>query len=204
MKIMIRLAVCFYMTFTLVLGCLVALFLLRLIPLPDVTGFLSDLYQDAQLRMVGGIVVGVILCLNYIFSRAIMSQQQKGKMIAFDNPSGRVSVSLSAMEDLVKREIASLPEVKEVRSVISAGRKGLEISARLVLNADVNIPEMTSGLQDMVKSKIQDTIGIEEPVVVKVEVVKINPDSPKRRRQKDKEKVPTEREPAVPFHGYRA
>ena len=115
------------------------------------------------------------------------------------------SVSLTAMEDLVRRAISMVPEVKDVRSSITAGKKGLSINSRLVLNADVNIPEMTSRLQDLVKRKIQDTIGIEETVVVRVHIVKITPEGKARRhKHKDKEEKEQTSEPTVPFQGYRA
>jgi uncharacterized alkaline shock family protein YloU len=192
------------MMVVLVIGCLGGLFVLNLFPLADVTNLLSRIYSDLQWRTIIGICVAVVLVLNYIFERVLLSQQQKGRMIAFDNPSGRVSISVDALEDLVKREILSVSEVKEVRSsIMMAGRKGLEIDARLVLNSDVNIPEITANLQEMVKTKIQDTIGVEETIVVKVEVVKIVADSAKKR-SKEKDKTPPPSEPAVPFHGYRA
>ena len=90
-----------------------------------------------------------------------------------------------------------------MRASIAAGRKGLDISSRLVLNTDVNIPEMTSNLQELVKRKIQDTIGIEEAVVVQVHVTKIVAEGGKSRRMKEKEKDSLP-DASVPFQGYRA
>jgi hypothetical protein len=204
MKFVIRLAVLFYMVLVLVIGCFWGLFVLKLIPLQDVIDLLSRVYGDMQLRILSGILITIFLILNYIFERVLLSQQQKGRMIAFDNPSGRVSISVDALEDLVKREILSVGEVKEVRSsFIMAGRKGMEIDARLVLNSDVNIPEVTARLQEMIKAKIQDTIGVEETIVVKIEVAKIVVDSGKKRA-KEKEKTPPPAGSAVPFQGYRA
>ena len=108
------------------------------------------------------------------------------------------------MEDLVKRVIAGVPEVKEVRSSITAGKRGLNVEARIILNKDVNIPEMTSRLQEVVKRKVQNTIGLEEEVVVRVHVFKIIP-SHKAKQNKPKEEDDAEVEDnAVPFQGYRA
>jgi uncharacterized alkaline shock family protein YloU len=202
MKVTVRLAVLFYMTTMLFIGCFTVLFVSNLIPFQDVMNTLQYIYYDENMRGVFGIVAAGMLLINYIFARSISGNQERGKTIAFDNPAGRVSVSLVAMEDLVRRVIARVPEVKEVRSSITAGKKGLSINSRLVLNADVNIPEMTSRLQDLVKRKIQDTIGIEETVVVRVHIVKIIPDN-KARRHKEKEENETPPEPTVPFQGYR-
>lgn len=203
MKLVIRLGVLFYMMLILFLGCFMVLFVLNIVHLQGVLDLLTEVYENLEVRSIVGAVGLFILLNNYVFARAILSQQQRGKMIAFDNPGGRVSVSLAALEDLVRREMARAPEVKEVRCTVFAARKAIEINARLILNADVNIPEMTSRLQDMVKGKVQDTIGIEENVVVKIDVVKIIPDAHRAKKQKEHEETVKPLESAVPFQGYR-
>jgi len=206
MKLVARLAVLVYATSFLFLGCLIGLFALRFIPLLEVIQTLSAFYTDNQLRLILGISACIILTINYIFSRSISGEEQKGKVIAFDNPSGRVSVSLNALEDLVRRVIARVQEVKDVRCSITASKKKLSVNARLVLNSEVNIPEMTSQLQELVKNRIQDTIGIEEIVVVRIHVVKMIP-APTKVKKKEKKEVDgssVETETSVPFQGYRA
>lgn len=207
MKVMVRFGVLFYMTILLFLGSFMLLFVFGWIRSQDIAVVMYIIENDMSRRIVLGVSTGIILLMNYLFVRAISGSQQRGKTIAFDNPSGRVSVSLSAMEDLTRRLISKVPEVKEVKSSILAGKKGLEVEARLVLNTDVNIPEMTSKLQDLVKRKIQDTIGIEENVVVRVHVIKIIPGANKVRQNKDNNDLDNDEkvcEPTVPFQGYRA
>ena len=179
MRIMVRLAVLFYVTTLLFLGCWLLLFVLHWVQLGDVSLVLNGVYRIPRLRLIFGIVALVILLKNFLFWRAIVGDYQRGKTIAFDNPSGRVSVSLSALEDLVRRVISKVPEVKDVRSSVSASKKGLLIEAMLTLNTDVNIPEMTSRLQEMVKKRVQAMIGIEEEITVRVHVVKIVPEKMK-------------------------
>jgi len=75
---------------------------------------------------------------------------------------------------------------------------------KLILRAEGSIPEVTSRVQDSVKRKIQDTIGIDEPIDVAIYVGKILPDQGKEKRQSKKEDAPKEPEQNVPFQGYRA
>ena len=65
---------------------------------------------------------------------------------------------------------------------------------------------MTSRLQEVVRKKIQNTIGLEEDVVVRVHVSKIIPSrKAKQDKQKDqKESADDVSERNVPFQGYRA
>lgn len=203
MNFMFRLAALFYVTFLLFAGILAILFGLNLIPYSAVRDIFYIVYYEPNASMAAVGAGSVLLILNYFFWRSLAADRLRDKTIAFDNPSGRVSVSLKALEDLIRREIARVPEVKEVRPSLKAGKNGLLVDARVILNADVNIPEMTSLLQERVKRKIQDTMGVEEKVVVRVDVIKIVPGKSKSRR-KDEEEVEKPQKPNVPFQGYRA
>ncbi len=199
MKLLTHLAVLFYVTIILFLGCFLLLFAFNAIDFPYLVKILKVSYTDHNLRIILGILGVVILVKNFIYAQAISDRKQREKTIAFDNPSGRVTVSLMAMEDLVRRVTLRSPEVKDIKTNIIATKRGLDVSARLTLQSDVNIPDITSNLQETIKRKIQDTIGLEEPVNVRIHVMKIAVDDLKA---KISEKKTAER--SMPFQGYRA
>ncbi len=202
MKFLAGVALLFYVLIISLGAGVVVLFVAHLVLLEDIVHFLNIAYSDVQIRGIVGGIAGAIIFMSFIFARVISGGRQKERTIAFDNPSGRVSVSLSAVEDLVKRLMYKIVEVKEARLHIIATKKGIEADARLVLNADVNIPEVTARLQELVKSRIQEMLGIEEAVMVRIHVVKITVEENKSKRSKDSGEEKTE--PAqVPFHGYR-
>ncbi|HOY10620.1 MAG TPA: alkaline shock response membrane anchor protein AmaP [Candidatus Omnitrophota bacterium] len=208
MKIMARLGMLFYGVLTMFVGVLLVLFVTHykgyaLLPLKDVFAYLEAIHLDMDKRVAVAGFGLVMLWLNYIFVRTMSDEKQREKTIAFDNPTGRVSVSLDALEDLTRRVIAGVGEVREVRSSIRVGKKGLEIDARLVLNTDVNIPEMTAHLQDLVKRKVQDTIGIEETPTVRIHISKIIPGQRKLKRPKENEEEPEGRLNVPYQQGYR-
>ena len=70
---------------------------------------------------------------------------------------------------------------------------------RLILASEVNIPELTSRLQEIVKSKVQDTLGIEDQIIVRIHVAKIIAAEDRERRKKESEK---EEQHPIPFGGY--
>ena len=170
----------------------------------DVQDVLWVVYNEDKFRIIFGGVAVLLLMKNHFYSRAILGVQQKEKNIAFNNPSGRVSVSLAAMEDLIRRIVARISEVREARPIIVKTSKGLDISMRAVLNTEANIPEITARLQDLIKRKIEDTIGIDEPVIVKIDVVKIIPEDRGAAKRNKKENPGVDEPPSVPFQGYRA
>jgi len=203
MKLMVRFGVMFYCVVTLLAACLLAAIALQLMSVDEIAAILLKVNDNLQIRLILGLVALVLVMKAYTFAKVIYGDQQKGKNIAFDNPEGRVYVSLTALEDLVRRELSSLEEVKEVRASVSAKKNGdLYIESRVSLNGDINIPEVTSKLQGIIKTKIQNMIGAEMGVEVEVAVVKIVP------RSKDKKlkvsEVSKETKTNVPFEGYRA
>jgi len=68
-----------------------------------------------------------------------------------------------------------MPEVKELRANVTAGKKGINITNRAVIYSDTNIPEVTEKIQNMLKNRIQEMLGIEETINIKIHIAKIVP-----------------------------
>ncbi len=202
MRLFTRIALLFYMLMVWLLGATAVLFVTNVLQLSQLYDLLEVMYHDHDYRLVIGLISGILVFLSFLITRLIYGSYHQERTIAFDNPTGRVTVSLSALEDMVRRVILRTPDIKEVRTGILATKKALEVEIRLVLKSDMNIPEMTAQLQEMIKGKIQDSIGIEEDVVVRIHVTKISTDEFKsKKNQPEPEERPT---PTVPFQGYRA
>ena len=58
---------------------------------------------------------------------------------------------------------------------------------------------MTARLQEIIKSKIEEVLGVEGQVIIKIHVVKIISVDEKERKRKETEK---QEQPTIPFSGY--
>lgn len=192
-----RLAVAFYVVAVLFVATITLLFVTNVIEFDNVYLTLIFMYYDFNMRVAVGAVAAGILLINFTFARIISGHQMREKNIAFDNPSGRVTISLMAMDDMIRQLITKVPEVKDIRPSIIATKKGLEIDARLVLRSDVNIPEVTARLQELIKRKVQDTLGVDEAVLVRIHVAKLSLGDVTKRSE-DFTSSET-----IPFRGYR-
>jgi uncharacterized alkaline shock family protein YloU len=115
-----------------------------------------------------------------------MGKIKRERTIAFENPDGQVTIALTAIEDFIKRAIKQLPEVKELRPFVRANKKGISIINKCTLFSDVNIPETTEKIQNIVKLRVQEMLGVEDPISIKVHVVKIShKDEPHKDAAKD-------------------
>jgi len=197
MWIMTRLAIVFYVTIIWFTSLAVMLFVFHVVDLNTVEGLLTLVYNDTKAgAIVFGIACGIIF-VSFMLENLIYGRRRRERTIAFNNPGGPVAVSLTALEELIERLSAQVPEVKKVRPTVLAIKKGLDIEIKLVLRAEANIPDLTTRLQDMVRRKIEETIGMEGKINVRIHVTKILLEDMKGKRPARID------EPNVPFHGYR-
>lgn len=203
MNFLKRLMVVFYVLFMLYVSCTLLMLISHWVTVDQIVILCQRIFTNDRARMVLGGGAILLLVINYMFYQLFTINVRRDKNIAFDNPSGRVSVSLVALEDLLKRKIVQLEDVKESKITINASRKGLLANVRVGFCSDVSIPELTAKVQSLVKKKVQDVIGLEEKVEVMVYVGKIFSDKTKEKVEVKKEEDLSHDE-NVPFQGYRA
>ena len=123
---------------------------------------------------VGLSVTGLLLILiNILIAQLSIGKLQRQKIIAFENPGGQVTLSLSAVEDYIKKITDRMTEIKEIKSTIYARKSGVEVITRAALYSGVNIPEITEKVQAMIRSHLQEMLGLDETITVKVHVARI-------------------------------
>lgn len=204
MNLFTRAAILFYVTIILFLGCFAILYVFNVLSYKDIVDLLYITYLDDNLRVAVGCIAAGLLFINFILYRQLDVNAHKEKVIAFDNPSGRVRVALVALEDLIRRTISKFPEVKESKVDIRASKRALSVKIRLILCSEVNIPELTSIVQETAKRKIQDIIGLDEPLNISIYISKILGDVVKDKKSGKKEDPEERPGVQVPFQGYRA
>ena len=203
MRFFTRVAVLFYVTIVLFISVLMLAYVLHWLDIKSLWMTLYAGYVDYNLRVVFGTTGAVLLLINFIFYNMFTVNIHREKIIAFDNPSGRITVSLIAIEDIVKRTVLRVGDVKDVKPMIKATKKGLRVRIKLVLCSEVNIPEFTHKIQNIVKDKIQDMIGLDESLTISVYVNKIVSSDNVDMTEDENASSDNEDSP-VPFRGYRA
>ena len=188
-----------YVLISAFLGALVLAFSLHLIDLNDIIFQLNQGYYDFNFRVSLGAGGIFFILIALLFAQLSTSSHEREKTIAFNNPSGQVTITLFAVEDLIRRMAQEFSQVKEIKpNVVATKKRGIQIKLRLILKGETNIPEFTAQLQEMVKNRIQEIFGIDEQIIVKIYVAKILSQPEKRKRHKEVEESPEENY-QVPF-----
>ncbi|MBL7155721.1 MAG: alkaline shock response membrane anchor protein AmaP [Candidatus Omnitrophica bacterium] len=168
----------FVLIFTLIFVVVGASFIalsFNLFTTDEVVNFINYIYADPNIKMALGIVGSLLILVGVAIANISISRMQMQKTIAFENPDGQVTVSLSAIEDFIKKSVRHLADVKDLRSSVTASKKGINIVCRATIFSDSNIPETTERIQNIVKTKVQEMLGVEERINIKIHVTKISP-----------------------------
>jgi len=187
MKFLGGLTLVFYTLVFLIIAALLIVVAMNIIPQELVTDIVASIYASQNTRLALGIAGALLTLISLMVVQITVGRIQREKTIAFENPDGQVTISLTAIEDFIKRALKQLPEVKELRPSVKAGKKGIKIINKVTLFSDINIPETTERIQNIVKSRVQDMLGVEEPINIMVHVVKIvhKEEAPKNAKKDD-------------------
>ena len=191
MRVISTLTIILYSILFLLIGVLLLLVAFNIIS-RDIASYTMDfVYNTPNLRLVIGITGGLLIMVTLLVMQIILGRMRMERTIAFENPDGQVTISLGAIEDFIKRLTRQLPEIKELKPSVIATKKGVDITTRLVLYSDTNIPDITEKIQSMIKAKVQDMLGIEESIAVKIHIAKIaQKEEAKESKYKEKENLP--------------
>ena len=163
----------------------------------DIDFLFTYLKNQPNLWLICSFTGALMIVITFSISKIMLSKFQREKTIAFTNPEGQVTISLSAIEDLIRKIAKQVSEIKDLRCDVKANKKGaIQITARLTLWSDSNIPEATERAQNLIKSKVQDMLGLEETVTCAVHISKIVHREDFKKRRPDKQDISDES-----FHG---
>ena len=198
MRIFTVLGIFFYAAVIILASLALIIFSLNILQPQDINNVLLHLQGSINSRIITGLSGLLLILISFSFAQLILGRFQREKTIAFSTSSGEVTIALSAVEDLIRRLAGIIPEIKELRPDVIATKKGIIVDLRVILRKEANIPELTSRLQDITRAKIQEVLGVEEQIIVKIHVAKIAAIEEKDKRKNNSEKE----EPAAPFSGY--
>ena len=198
MRIFTVLGILFYAVVLILIGMILIIFSVNLLQPQDINNLLAYIQYSINSRIIVGLSGFLLIVISFSFAQLILGRFQRERTIAFTTASGEVTIALSAVEDLIKRLAGVIPEIKELRPDVIATKKGIIVDIRVVLKSEANIPDLTSRLQEITRSKIQEILGLEEQIIIKIHVVKIISihDTDRKRKELEKE------EPTIPFSGY--
>ncbi|UCD15611.1 MAG: alkaline shock response membrane anchor protein AmaP [Candidatus Omnitrophota bacterium] len=148
---------------------------------------------DMSSKVIVGILglLIVLLCIRYLQSLLLRSRRERA--ITFESPDGTVDITLFAIEDMLRRALEDKKEISHIRPKILSRKKGLDVLIRSDLASEVNILDFTREVQQKVKEKLENILGEDKEIKVKMRIRKMVFAGTRRK---------PEEEPEIPFRNY--
>ena len=188
----------FYIIVSALIGAVILSFSFNIVDINDLILRLNTIYNSSNARIVLTASGILFIIVSLLLAQITSAKREREKTIAFNNPSGQVTITLFAVEDLIKKIGQELPQVKELKpDVVAHKKRGIQVNIKLTLKSETNIPEFTAQLQEIVKSRIHEIFGIYEQIIVKIHVAKIIT-QPEKTKKKN-EAITEETEVKIPY-----
>lgn len=163
----------FYMAVMVLAGLSLAFMVWGILPPETFLSFCDFLGTDIALQVAASLVALIFILTGISAPAKVSRRLKKRRVVSFQNPDGEVTISLSAIEDYVRKVARGIGDIEEVRSKVGMSKKGINIISDVVIASGANIPEVTEAIQLQVKQRLQNMLGVEERINVKMHVRKI-------------------------------
>jgi hypothetical protein len=119
---------------------------------------------------------------------------RRERSVISESNYGKVSITLFAIEDMLKNVLETERSLSHVRPKVVVGKRGIDVIIRANLNSEVNLASFANDVQQKAKEKMQNLLGEEKEIKVKLEIRKMV--------FKGKKKIVEEEEPEIPYRYY--
>jgi uncharacterized alkaline shock family protein YloU len=109
--------------------------------------------------MQTGMLGAVFIAVGLIFARMVLKQRRQSEALIYQSGIGPVVVSVTAIEDVVKKVMKRFHLVKEWKTKTQISGKDIEIKLRLVLWSGARIQELLSEVQEELQSRVSKLLG---------------------------------------------
>lgn len=156
MNIFDKIMLTVYTLFIMFISIVVILFSTQIISLDFFSTSLSMLYGRWETSIVGLVLLLISLRLFFLNIKT----ERNPETSIHNGELGNVSITLKAIESLVKKVIGETEDIKDAKIKIHKQNDCISIILKIMINHDVIIPDMTKELQLNIKDYIENTAGI--------------------------------------------
>ncbi|MFC1644390.1 alkaline shock response membrane anchor protein AmaP [Candidatus Omnitrophota bacterium] len=165
-----RLGALIYMLMMLGAGAIALAVSLNVLTVERWTETFKIINETSSYQITLTVIGGLFVLIGIIAPFRLHKRLKGSRVVAFQNPDGEVTVSLAAIEEYIRKIAKGIPGIKDVRPRVDISKKGIDVIIRVSLSSGANIPEVTERLQLEVRNKVQNMLGVEEKINVRLHI----------------------------------
>jgi uncharacterized alkaline shock family protein YloU len=113
---------------------------------------------------------GGLLVVALLFMASEYRTRRRERFLSFDNEGGTVSISTEAMADYITKLSSEFPSVVRMRPIVIPRRGSVDLLVNVKVKAGSQVHEVCELLQQRVRERVVDGLGITEVRRVEVNV----------------------------------
>ena len=158
--------------------------------LADIEMVFDNPYGRVLVGLIGALII--LLWIKLIVGRFEYPKQKS--IVISDDRERQSTITVSAIEEIVKRAVDSFKKAKDVRVKVVPIKKQIGIFVYLVLFSGVNISSFVDEAQGKVELKVKDVVGQDKNIKIKIEI--------KRIVAAKNQEFTEDEDPKIPFRNY--
>ncbi len=174
----------------LTLGSLLMIVALHVLSLEDAIFKLREVYENPVQSLHLGFIGILFITVGLIFSRMLVKKGRESDAIIYQGESGPMIISVTAVEDVIKKVLKRIHMVKEWKAKTLIHGKDLEIKLRLVLWSGGGVPKLLAEIQDEIGDRLRKMLGPDNRFEILCDVQRIEDYEGDRQSQEDKNDKP--------------
>lgn len=120
-----------------------------------------NLFYPGQPEVFWPLTAILVLAGIRLLWSSISKPDRSGRFVVLsESAMGQTRISIQAMENLAVKVVSQINGVREVKSRIVSAAQGVGIQIQAVVTPDINIPEISASIQDLVKEKVFAVTGV--------------------------------------------
>lgn len=123
--------------------------------------WVSQLYENTTVTIVASMIGVVIILISLTLMFGTNRRREPKSALIAETGNGGIMITLSALEEMATRHILISPSVRSVKVGVAVKESKVELSAKLAVMDETNIPETLTALQTSLKEHIEVLSGIE-------------------------------------------
>ena len=154
----------------LTLGSLLVMVALHMVAWDDLVRDLGRVYEDPRAALHTLLIGVFFIFMGLAFAKMLIKQTRYAGGLIYTGPLGRTSVSVNAIEDVVRKALKKFPEILTYTLKCRGYEKKAEIKIQLVIQAGVMIPRFSDEVKKEILSRLGKILGLIGDVEIYLDV----------------------------------
>ncbi|WP_027363454.1 alkaline shock response membrane anchor protein AmaP [Desulfotruncus alcoholivorax] len=111
-------------------------------------------------EVLWALVAVYIIMGSRLVWKSIRGEHKKKQAVVHERSLGEVRVSLPAIESLAEKEAYNVEGVREARARVGTAHEGISVKLKVTVTPDISVPQLSECLQQQVKDRVHNVVGI--------------------------------------------